>query len=286
LIIDAHCHAGEAEKHFSKHFAETLYVPLGLPPNAMHVDIQKVIANADAAGVSKTFLMAHDMTRIWESKCPNEYVAEIVKKHPDRFIGFASVDPLGGLRAVKELETAVNELGLKGLKFLPAFADLPSNDPRVFPIYETAQDLKIPVNIHMGWLPIGHMKDQDPMLIDDIAIEFPKLKIIVAHAGFHWATSCFLLMKKHANVYADLALWFLLFPIEWIARHLSMAKHMGVFNKLLWGSDYPDMEPGIDIKKWREVPKESQRLGLKPDITREDMDKLLGGNAARLVRIG
>lgn len=283
MIIDAHCHAGEAKKHFSEYFAQKLYVPLGLSPEAMHVDIEKVVANADAAFIDKIFLFAHDMTRIWDSKCPNEYVAEIVKEYPDRFIGFAGVDPLDGLKAVQELEIAINKLGLKGLKFLPAFADLPPNDPRMYPIYEKAQELNIPVNIHMGWLPIGHMKNQNPILIDDVAIEFPKLKIIVAHAGFHWATDCFLLMKKHLHVYADLSLWFLLFPADWVARQLSLAKHQGIFKKLLWGSDYPDMEPKLDMERYREIPHLSKKLELRPNITEGDIDKLFGENAAKIV---
>ena len=140
----------------------------------------------------------------------NDYIAAVVRADPDRFIGFASVNPLyrGTGEAVAELERAVVELGLSGVKLYPMYQHWAANDPEVaFPIYAKAQELGIPVMIHQAGstridakLELGR-----PALLDDVGREFRDLRVIVAHCGWPWVDEALFLLTKHPNFYAELS---------------------------------------------------------------------------------
>lgn len=296
LIIDSHCHLGELNVHYDmEKFIRKLITPeleeLGMKPSMMHTDVGKLVAAMDKNRVDKAVILGYDVKRTYNSKVPNDYVAEVVKKYPDKFIGFASVDPLGGMKSIHELDEAVNKLELRGLKMLPSYAHCACNDTRVFTIYERAQELDIPVLLHMGWAPLPDnlMKWQVPLPLEEVALAFPELKIIVGHAAWPWVDDCLVLMASHRNVYADFALWFN-FPLflEEMTRTIVKAKQMHVMNRLLWGTDYPAVESfggyGAYIEVVRRIPNEARRLGLPP-ITQNDISKLLGENAKELLKI-
>ena len=301
MIIDAHCHIGEIRHYnidgwvapydqagFGRGIQEPPYMARTPEsdfrarryPNPLAVDVDRLIKRMDEAGVDKTVVVPVDIKR-WKTKVPNEYVAEKVKKYPDRLIGLASTDPVGGEKSVKELHHAINDLGLSGLKLLPSYDLISPDDERIFPLYEAALDLGIPVQIHTGHSPGGMMKFETPMLLDEIAMKYPKLKIHILHSGYQWAYLTPMLMLKHVNVWSDIAWWYA-WPLENLVRLLGLCKHFSVLNKLMWGTDNFDNK--TDLDRLRKVPEEAKKLNIAPglpDITDHDIRIVLGENAAR-----
>jgi predicted TIM-barrel fold metal-dependent hydrolase len=142
-------------------------------------------------------------------KIPNELISDMVKAHPDRFYGVAAVDPNKGVLAVRELEVALRDLGLKGLKVLPNRAEMYPNDKRLYPFYEKCLEYDVPVWVHIGYhpQPLTPSKYSDPMTLDDVAIDFPDLTIIGNHIGFPYTEVMIANCLKHQNVYVDTAAW-------------------------------------------------------------------------------
>jgi predicted TIM-barrel fold metal-dependent hydrolase len=201
LIVDAHYHVGgKGEKWISwptDYYVEMYesFVPPGekLPEvvyNGMPVE-DAVRAHVEA-GVDKFVALA-----ALSEGVPNDYVAMIKEKYPDKIMGFASVNPCvrmprGSDRVpacVKELERAINDLKLEGLKLYPTYENYSPDDfGLVGPIYEKAEEVDIPVLIHQAWAPVNdsRMRYALPHLLDDVARNFKKLKLIVAHFGNPW----------------------------------------------------------------------------------------------------
>lgn len=301
MIIDVHFHIGEIAHYNIDGWIAPLdhagfmggiqesYSMLKTPesefksrryPNPLAVDVDRLIERMDQSGVDKTVVVALDVKR-WKTKVPNEYVAEKVRKYPNRLIGLASVDPIGGENSVRELYHAVRDLGLSGLKLLPSYDLIAPNDDRIFPLYEAAVDLDIPVQIHTGWSLGGMMKHETPLLIDEIAIRYPKLRIQMLHAGYQWAYLTPMVMLKHPNVWADIS-WWHAWPLDNLVRLLGLCKHFAVLNKLMWGTDNFDHK--ADIDRIRKVPAQAKQLNIAPglpEITNDDVRLLLGENAAR-----
>jgi predicted TIM-barrel fold metal-dependent hydrolase len=220
----------------------------------------------------------------------NDYIAAVVRADPDRFIGFASVNPLyrGTGEAVAELERAVVELGLSGVKLYTMYQHWAVNDPDVaFPIYAKAQELGIPVMIHQAGstridakLELGR-----PALLDDVGRMFRDLRVIVAHCGLPWVDEALFLLTKHPNFYTELS-----YLIASVTRRdlfllLSRCEPMFVpLEKLFFGTDYPGFlyDPIKLMEKLATVNEESDACGL-PAIPRQKIDAILGDNFARLM---
>lgn len=169
---------------------------------------------------------------------PNEYVAEYCRMDPGRLFGFASVDP-NDLDSVGKFETAVRELGLKGLKLAPIYQNFYPDDPKHMALYAKAEQLGVPILWHQGtsFVPEGYLDASRPAMLDPIARAFPKLKMIVAHMGHPWVDECISLVRKHPNLYMDVSA---LGSRPWqFYNALVSAAEYGVQDKLLFGSDYP-----------------------------------------------
>lgn len=137
---------------------------------------------------------------------PNEYVAAYVGKHPGFLFGFASVNPHDP-DAPAQLEHAVKELGLVGLKLAPIYQNFYPDDARYFPLYAKAAELNIPILWHQGtsFVSQGFLDASRPAMLDPIARAFPELNMIVGHLGHPWHGECVALIRKNPNVYADLS---------------------------------------------------------------------------------
>ncbi len=138
----------------------------------------------------------------------DEDVRDFVQAHPDRFIGFTAVHPDRPVRQnLERLDRAVNEMGLRGVKLNPASGFYP-NDEKLYPVYERAADMDLPVVIHSGLKPPAEgsrLKYCRPMDIDDIAVDFPDLKIIIAHAGYPWIDETIMTGLYAGNVFVDIS---------------------------------------------------------------------------------
>jgi hypothetical protein len=137
----------------------------------------------------------------------HEKTAEIVSQYPDRFIGVAVVDPREGMKAVRELERAVKELGLKCFYATPFRFGIRANDKKFYPLYAKAVELDIPVFVYTTMtyrtdfpMDIGH-----PVYLDEVAMDFPELRIIAGLGGWPWVPEMVGVARRHRNVYISTA---------------------------------------------------------------------------------
>jgi predicted TIM-barrel fold metal-dependent hydrolase len=196
-----------------------------------------------------------------------------MKEFDGRAIGFAGFDPNVGEQAVADIEYAVNELGFKGIKIVPSILGLDINDKAFYPCYAKAEELGIPVMIHTGTgLILGcRAKHVHPLMIDDVAFDFPNLKIICAHLGGWNFMDVHGLLVRHKNVYADISAW----PLS--PQYMKLVPwdlfEETVSDKLFLGSDYPAAQ----------TPKEALESARTLPVSETFKKKILGENAAKLL---
>jgi predicted TIM-barrel fold metal-dependent hydrolase len=181
----------------------------------------------------------------------NDFIAEVIRRYPETFAGFASVDPHKGKKAVDELARAVEELGLIGLKLHPVAQDFRPDDPKFFPLFEKAADLGIPALLHTGNTGLGagmpggmgmKLERARPIYIDTLAAEFPDLTIIGAHPSWPWQDEMIMIALHKKNVYIDLSGWSPKYFPESLVREIGGRLQ----DKVLFGTDYPF----ITHEKW------------------------------------
>lgn len=202
----------------------------------------------DVAGIDKAVLLPIECSRARGlAVSSHEQVAELCGIS-DRFIGFASVDPLKD-GAVKELEHAVKSMGLKGLKLDPALQDFELRDSKLYELYEAASGLGIPVLVHTGmsWAPLTLIERGHPMLMEESIARFPKLNFVLAHWGWPWVWEATALALKYPNVYLDTSCLYYDSPKEFYQFVFSKQIPTTVLerslrNQMLFGSNYPRVE--------------------------------------------
>ena len=242
-----------------------------------HIDssMDDFVAYLKGIGISKAIIKAKDIETTYQRKVPNETVASIVREYPDLFIGFAGVDPLKGMDAVRELEYSVKELGLKGLAMEPFEYNLRANDRKFYPLYSKCVELGIPVNLHcsINYSTMSRMEYGRPIHLDDIAVDFPELKIIAMTPGWPWVSELVGVVWRHPNVYIEIA------AVR--PRYMGMPNtgwgeltHYGntvIQDKILFASSWPLLPIERSIQEIKDLP-------LKETV----VEKWLYRNAARL----
>lgn len=160
----------------------------------------------DKVGAQHVVIKARDLETTFGWRIKNEDVSAFCRTHGERFIGFAGVDPNKGITAVRELEVAVRELGLKGLNLQCFEHKLAINDKRMFPLYAKCIELDIPVNIHCGlnFSTSTLMELGRPALLDEVMVNFPDLRVCAAPPGFPWIHELIGVAWRHTNVYIGL----------------------------------------------------------------------------------
>lgn len=204
---------------------------------------------------------------------PNDDVADFVSKLNGRAIGFLSVDPTDR-NACDEIERSVYDLGLKGIKLGPLYQGTSPLDPLVLRVFALAEKLNLPVMIHQGavFSNAGRLANAYPIFLDDVAIAFPNLKIIIAHLGHPWFHETVVVMRRNPNVFADTSA--LPSRPTVLLSALTYAKEYGVLNKVLFGSDSPMVTTQSALDRLQEISEYSQKHGLTK-FTGEDLDLLL-----------
>ena len=195
---------------------------------------REMIRQMDEAGIAQSIIYAVDAPIVYAS---NEYVHRLCERYRDRLIGFASVNPMRP-GAVEKFQRAIEDLSLRGLKLHPPLQRFFANDESVFPLYEKAAELNVPVVFHVGTTPFGslcRLAQADPLLVDDVAVAFPSLRIMLTHLGTLWHHEAFMVVEKNPNVYIDTAAY--LYEIREILTRDTIER-IGR-NKVIFGTDYP-----------------------------------------------
>jgi len=209
---------------------------------------------------------------------PNDHIAAAVRAHPDVFIGFAGVDPWKGRLAVDEARRARETLGLRGLKLHPGIQKFAPNDERFYPLWATAAELGLVCLFHSGTMATGaglpggggyKLKYVNPMLVDDVAADFPSLQIILAHPSWPWQAEQLAIVRHKANVSLDLSGWSpKYFPAELVAYIDSVLQ-----DKALFGSDWPFLTPERWLADFAQLPIKD---AVRPKILRDNARRVLG----------
>lgn len=241
----------------------------GMDPQAFPATIPPAftLAALDAASVDRALVSAW-----WGPQGPlltNDDVAALVRAHPDRFVGVASVDLLHPMDAVRELRRCVRELGLRALRVLPWLWNLPPNDRRYYPLYAECVELGIPFCLQVGHT--GPMCPSEPgrpiPYLDEVALDFPELTIVGGHIGYPWTVEMIALATKYPNVYIDTSAYKASrYPRELVEYMRGHGK-----TKVLFGSNFPMITPA-------ECLAQVGALGLSDDARA----LFLGGNATRV----
>jgi predicted TIM-barrel fold metal-dependent hydrolase len=271
MIIDTHSQVRTKES-MDPYRQDLLGGLTGIFGRQTEVSIEENLRDMDEAGVEKSIIVAIDAETVSHFKVSNDLIAKIVNKDPKRFLGFAGVDPHKGVLAIDELERAIKTLGLKGLKIIPNLIEVYPNEKLMYPIYERVAELNIPILFHAGTLfhKGTKIKYSQPIFFDDVAVDFPNLKIIMAHFGFPWFVEAIAVAQRNQNVFLNIAGWSPKYIPEMVVKYMDgLLSH-----KVLFGSDYP-------LIPRKRIIKELEKLHLK----QESLDNILSKNAKRLLNI-
>ncbi|MET0780319.1 MAG: amidohydrolase family protein [Microbacterium sp.] len=202
---------------------------------------------------------------------PNEEVAEIAAANSDVLIPFGSLNPHRGEGLPLRARRLVEEHGIRGFKFHPGLMEFFPNDPLVYPLLEELESLGVPAIFHTGQAAGGgriRLKYSDPIHLDDVAVDFPGLKIVMAHPSFPWQDVALSIASRREHVYIDLSGWSpKYFPPQLIHYANTLLK-----DKVMFGSDFPVIAPERWLADFVEAPfRDSVRGGI------------LKGNAARML---
>jgi len=208
----------------------------------------------------------------------NDTVVEFAVANKDIAMAFASIDPTRGPEAVREAKRLVATGIIKGLKLHPPLQQFFPNDPLAYPLYEVFAEAGLPVLFHTGHSGIGtnmpggggiRLKYGNPMHIDDVAVDFPTLPIIMAHPSFPWQDEAISVCLHKPTVYIDLSGW----SPKYFSPTLIQYANTLLKKKVLFGSDYPLITP----ERWlADFEKIAIRDEVRPLIRKENAMKLFG----------
>lgn len=208
----------------------------------------------------------------------NEEVAEDAARHPDALIAFASVDPMRGKIGAREVRRLVEDHGVQGFKFHPSAQGFYPNDRAAYAVYEAIEQAGVPAIFHSGQTGVGaglpggggiRLKYSDPMLLDDVAVDFPSMSIVIAHPSFPWQDNALAVATHKPKVYIDLSGWSpRYFPPQLVKYANTLLK-----DKVLFGSDYPVITPDRWIKDFDGI---DIRPEVRPLIMKRNAITLLG----------
>ena len=280
--IDVHVHV-EVDGHGHHSMDDELLAASARYFRASH---DRTPALAEIAGLYRELNMAAVVftvdaaTETGHQAISSEEIATQAAEHSDVLIPFGSVDPRRGADAVAQARSLVRDYGVKGFKFHPTLQGFAPNDPAFYPLWAEVESLGVPALFHTGQTGIGaglpggrglKLRLSDPMLVDDVAADFPALTVILAHPSVPWVASSISIATHKSNVYIDLSGW----SPKYFPADLVRAANSYLQDKVLFGTDYPLLTP----ERWL---RDFEALEFKP----EAKAKILKSNAVRLLGLG
>jgi predicted TIM-barrel fold metal-dependent hydrolase len=210
--------------------------------------------------------------------CTNDYVAGMRDRNRGIVLqAWAAVDPLKGVAAIEEAKKAIRELGMLGFHFHPIMGHFSVDERKLYPLWETIDELKVPVMIDVGTTGMGAgmpgglgavIRHAHPAAIDKLAADFPNLSIVAAHPGWPWSEEMIAVALHKGNVSWELSGWAPKYFPESLKRDIKGR----LKDKIMFGSDYPSIPYERIFKEWHE-------LGYADDL----LEKIFHGNAERIL---
>ena len=230
------------------------------------------------AGVDACLVALDLETTVATPPCTNEYVHGMWQRHPKRVIQcWGAVEPAKGEIAMRQAKKAVTELGFIGFHFHPIMQHFAVNDRRYYPLFEEINALGAAVMIDVGTTGMGagmpggngaRVRHAHPSHIDDLAADFPNLKILMAHPGWPWVDETTAVALHKGNVYWEMSGW----APKHFPGNLKVDIRGRLQDKIMFGSDYPSLPYERILREWAE-------LGYSDTV----MEKVMHGNAERVL---
>ncbi len=219
--------------------------------------IEDYLVKMDRAGIERSLLIAvraGDLAMKGSFEIPYAQVAKWCDKYPDRFSGLAGVDPYRGMQGLRDLEHAVKELGFVGAHLYPHWFKLAPNEALYYPYYAKCCELDIPIMMQVGQNLIYQKEVRlpsvaRPILLDQIAIDFPDLKLLGIHVGVPWTDEMIAMAWKHKNVYIGID--------AYAPKYLSapLVHYMNSYgsHKVMFGTDWPVIDPERAVQEMKDL---------------------------------
>ncbi len=230
----------------------------------------------EMAGVEKAIVFALGYGDSIGIESDDETTAAAVAKYPDKFVGFAYVDPRRP-DYMDRLVHAVEDLKLKGVKFGPIYNGVGLSDPRLEPVYEYLQGRNIPLTMHMGTTfarnaPIDMGR---PLHVEPVALKYPDLVMVMAHMGHPWFDECIVVSRKQPNVFCEISA---LFYRPWQYYNILIsAQEYGIVDKIFFGTDYPFARVEESVQGLLKVNEQLAGTAL-PRVSTDTMQRILASN--------
>ncbi|HLJ08187.1 MAG TPA: amidohydrolase family protein [Acidimicrobiia bacterium] len=208
----------------------------------------------------------------------NEEIADLAAENADVVIPFASIDPHAGAAGAARVRTLVEHHGVRGFKFHPNVQAFFPGDRAYYPLYEAMAETGLPVVFHTGHTGVGagqpggggiRLKFSNPMAVDDVAVDFPEMPIVLAHPSFPWQDEAISVALHKTNVYIDLSGW----SPKYFPANLVQYANTLLKEKVLFGSDYPVITPDRWLADFEQLPIKPE---VRPLILKENAVRLLG----------
>ena len=280
MLVDIHSHFWEYPKHFNNDFKAQAKRARGDVEVDLTVRWEEYSATATTCDKTVVFGGKARLSGLW---VPDHEVAAYVNKRPDKLVGFLTVDPTQpGWQ--EELIEGHQDLKLKGIKLLSMYAGFSPNESRLDYLWDYATRHGLPVLLHTGTTFVSQapLACTLPRLLDDVAIRFPDVKLILAHLSHPYEGECVATIRKHPNVYSDCsALHYRPFQLY---QSLMLVQEYGVWNKLLFGSDYPFTTVDASLAGMRKLNQMLEGTAL-PRLNMDRMEELFARDSLSLLGI-
>lgn len=268
------CHADDGYDDLQSAMARYFRAPWEHPPT-----LPETAAHYRAQGLAAVIFPVDAERETGFRRYENEEMATLAAEHADVLIPFASIDPAKGRLGAREARRLVADFGVQGFKFHPTMQGFFPNDRAAYPLYEAIAETGKPALFHSGQTGVGagmrggmgmRLKYSNPILLDDVAADFPDMPIVIAHPSFPWQDEALAVAVHKPNVWIDLSGW----RPKYFPPILVQYANTLLRDRVLFGSDWPMIAPEGWLAEFEALPiRDAVRPGLLKD------------NAARLLRL-
>ncbi|MDX2222185.1 MAG: amidohydrolase family protein [Rhodospirillaceae bacterium] len=244
----------EGRTGLDEEFKAQVRMPPDMRPG---VSIDDYLKRMDRAGIERSLLIAvraGDLRVKGSFEIPYKTVHDICKRHPDRFSGLAGIDTTRGVAQLRELEQAVREYGFVGAHWYPHWFAIRPDAAQIYPVYAKCCELDIPIMMQVGHNLVYSRERRlpsvaQPILLDQVAIDFPELALIGIHIGVPWTEEMISMCWKHENVFTAGDAYA---PKHWPKSYVHYANSYGR-HKVLFGTDWPVIDPERAVREVDEL---------------------------------